>query len=98
MTLAGLSVAFAVALALAGVCLVVRLVRGPTPFDRLIAMQGLLLCAALFAATLHGRDPRWGDAALAIVLLGAALVAAGVKAVRKQSFQPPLGAPEGEPS
>jgi multisubunit Na+/H+ antiporter MnhF subunit len=98
MTLAGLSIAFTAALALASVLILLRLVRGPTSFDRLIAMQALLLCMALLAATLHGRDPRWGDAALAIVLIGAALTAAGVKGLRKQSFQPPLGAPEGEAS
>lgn len=96
MTLADLSAIFAVVLVLASALLLVRLARGPTPFDRLIAMQGVLLCAALIATTLHARDPRWGDAALAIVLIGAALTAGGVKALRKQSFQPPLGGTESE--
>jgi multisubunit Na+/H+ antiporter MnhF subunit len=92
-----IAVAFALTLALASLFLIARLARGPTPADRLIAMHGLLLCAALFAATLHARDPRWIDAALVIVLAGAALLAAGVKALRRQSFQPPLGSPEGSP-
>ncbi|MDZ4777511.1 MAG: hypothetical protein SGJ23_12065 [Alphaproteobacteria bacterium] len=89
-----IAASLAMVLALACVFLIARLARGPTPFDRLIAMQGLLLCAGLMAATLWARDPRWIDAALAIVLLGAVLLAGGVKALRKQSFQPPLGAPE----
>lgn len=96
-----IDVAFALMLALtlslASLLLIARLARGPTPFDRLIATQGLLLCAALLAATLHAQDSRWIDAALVIVLVGAAVLAAGVKALRKQSFQPPLSASEGSP-
>lgn len=85
-----------VALAAACCLLLVRLTAGPTPFDRLIAMQGLVVCAALFAALLHDIDPRWIDAALAIVLIGAALLAAGLKSLRKQNLHAPLGVPEGD--
>jgi len=85
-----IAVLCALALAVASVLLLIRFVRGPTPFDRLIAAQGLFLCAALIAATAAQRDVRWIDAALALVLLGAATTVAAVKVVRRQSFQTPL--------
>ncbi len=80
----------AVALALASIALLVRFMRGPGAVDRLLAAHGVLLCAALLAATLAARDPRWIDAALALALLGAALVVAGVKMLARQSFRSPL--------
>lgn len=83
------------ALTLACLFLLVRLAMGPTPFDRLVATQGLLVCAALFVALFHTVDPRWIDAALAIVLVGAGVLAAGLKAVLKQGFRTPLGAGDG---
>lgn len=82
----------AIALALAVVVLIARFVRGPSPTDRLIAAYGVFVCAALIGATLAASDARWIDAALALVLLGAVLIVAAVKALGKQSFQPPLAA------
>ena len=81
-----LGVAFACALLLA------RLMRGPTPFDRLLVGHALWVNAALIVAclaTLAG-DATWLDAAIALALLDAVLVLAAVKAVRRNSFQPPL--------
>lgn len=80
----------ALVLMVACVVLLVRFARGPTPVDRLLSAHGVFLCAALLAATLAARDTRWIDAALALVLLGAVLLVAAVKALGKQSFQPPL--------
>ncbi|KAF0171976.1 MAG: multiple resistance and pH regulation protein F [Hyphomonadaceae bacterium] len=85
-----IALASALALAFGCVMLLIRFMRGPAPVDRLLAAHGVLLCAALLAATLAARDTRWIDAALALVLLGAVLVVAAVKALGKQSFQPPL--------
>lgn len=85
------------AVAALGVCaacalLLARLVRGPTPFDRLLMAHAVWVNAALVVACLAAiaRDPVWIDAALALALLDAALVLAAVKALRRNSFQPPL--------
>ena len=86
----------AIALTLAVVVVLVRFVRGPSPTDRLLAAYGVFVCASLIAATLAARDARWIDAALAVVLLGAVLTVAAIKALGKQSFQPPLAALEEE--
>lgn len=85
-----------VVLSVSALVLLVRLALGPTAFDRLIAAQGLFICAALFTAQIHAIDPRWIDAALAIVLIGAALLAAGLKAVIRQRFGAPLGVADGD--
>lgn len=85
-----IAVLCALGLAVASALLLVRFMRGPTPFDRLIAAQGLFLCGALIAATAALRDVRWIEAALALVLLGAAVTVAAVKVLRRQSFQTPL--------
>lgn len=90
-----IAAAMTVALAAACIFLIARLWIGPTAFDRLIAAQGLFVCVAILAAMQNHVDPRWIDAALAIVLIGAALVAAGLKSVRRQSFRAPLGASDG---
>ena len=87
-----IALAAAAGLALASLLLLVRLMRGPSVYDRLLAAHGLFLCAALMAATVAARDVRWIDVALALVLVGAVLVVATVKALRTQSFQPPLAA------
>lgn len=76
-------------LATASVLFLVRLLRGPSLPDRLVATQGLLLCAALLIATLAA-DPRWILASVALVLGGAALAFAGLKIARGQSFAAPL--------
>jgi multisubunit Na+/H+ antiporter MnhF subunit len=80
----------AAALAFAGVLLLARFVRGPSPVDRVLAAHGVLVCAALIAATLALYDTRWIDAALALVLLGAVLVVAAVKVLVGQGGQSPL--------
>jgi multisubunit Na+/H+ antiporter MnhF subunit len=85
-----IAVVSAIVLAFACVLLLARFARGPSPIDRLVAAQGLFLCATLIAATLASRDARWIDAALAIIALGAVLMAAAVKLLDRQSFQPPL--------
>ena len=88
---AALGVAFACALLLA------RLMRGPTPFDRLLIGHALWVNAALIAACLatFAGDAARLDAALALALLDAVLVLAAVKALRRNSFQPPLAPLDG---
>jgi multisubunit Na+/H+ antiporter MnhF subunit len=87
-------VLLATALGLCGVAalLVARLLRGPTPFDRLLATHGLWSCAALVAAALAVllAAPALLDAALAFVLAEAALAIAAIKALRTASFQPAM--------
>ncbi len=72
--------------------LIARLVRGPTPFDRLLMAHAVWVNAALVVACLAAiaGDPVWIDAALALALLDAVVVLAAVKALRRNSFQPPL--------
>lgn len=79
-------------LAVACALLLARLMRGPTPFDRLLAGHALWTNGALAVACLAGWSGGavWLDAALALALLDAVLVLAAVKALRHNSFQPPL--------
>ena len=90
-----IAVVIAGALAVASLLFLLRLLRGPSLLDRLVAMQGLFLAAALLIATLVA-DPRWMTASVALVLCGAALTLAGVRAARG-SFAPAL-ADEGDAS
>ena len=87
-----MSVAAALGVALACALLLARLVRGATPFDRLLISHALWVNAALMVACLatFAGDAAWLDAALALALLDAVLVLAAVKALRRNSFQPPL--------
>lgn len=72
-------------LALASLLFLFRLLRGPSLLDRVVATQGVVLCAALLIATLAA-DPRWILASVALVLSGAALAFASLKIARGQSF------------
>lgn len=81
-------------LAVASLLFLFRLLRGPSLLDRLVATQGLFLCAALLIATLAA-DPRWILACVALALCGAALALAGLKSARGQSFATAL-ASEGD--
>ena len=85
-------IAAALGVALASALLLIRLLRGPTPFDRLLIGHALWVNAALIVACLasFAGDAVWLDAALALALLDAVLVLAAVKALRRNSFQPPL--------
>ena len=84
-------------LAALGVCaacalLFFQFARGPTTFDRLLMAHAVWVNAALVIACLAAfvHDAVWLDLALALVLIDAALVLAGVKALRRNSFQPAL--------
>ena len=85
-----IALASGVALGLAGALLLVRFVLGPGPVDRVLSAYGVLLCAALLAATLTAVDVRWVGAALALVLLGVVVVVAAIRATGRQTFQTPL--------
>lgn len=87
-------VVLACGLALASLLFLFRLLRGPALLDRLVATQGLLLCAALLIATLAA-DTRWILASVALVLCGAGLALASLKLARGQSFATAL-ASEGD--
>lgn len=86
----------ALGLCIAGALFAARLMRGPTPYDRLFAAHGLWSCAALVAAALAVLMPAPAllDAAIALVLAEAVLALAAIKALRRTSFQPALAPPE----
>lgn len=89
-----IALASALGVMLASALLLARLVRGPTPYDRLLVGHALWLNAALIVACLAtgAGQVAWLDAALALTLFDAVLVLAAVKALRRNSFQPPLAA------
>lgn len=82
--------AVAAALCVASLVFLACLARGPSQLDRLAAVQGVFLCAALLAATLGARDSRWIDAALVLTLAGAVIVVAGVRTARGAALRTSL--------
>lgn len=87
-----IALAVALALVVAAALFTVRLARGRTAFDRLLAAHALAMLGALLAACIAVAlpAPLLLDGALAIVLVDAALIVAAVKALRRNSFQPAL--------
>lgn len=88
-------IAAAAFLALAAAALLlVRLSRGPTLLDRVAASHGVWTLAALALAALGVAAERTEllAAACALILVDAALVFAGVKALRLGAFAAPLAA------
>ncbi|MDX2235148.1 MAG: hypothetical protein NW200_11690 [Hyphomonadaceae bacterium] len=81
--------------AAAGLCMA-RLVRGPTPYDRLLMAHALWMLAALLLAGLGalGDAPALIDGAIAVALMDGVIVLAAVKALRRNSFQPALAPAE----
>jgi multicomponent Na+:H+ antiporter subunit F len=71
-----------------------RLIAGPTLYDRALAGSAIcvlcaLACAGVGVASGHSG---WIDAALALMLAGLVANAATMKFFRVRSFQPPLSA------
>lgn len=78
-----------------GVTLVLALVRlsaGPTLYDRALAVNAVVLRAALASAALAAAFGRsaWVDAALALTFAALLLSAAVLRFFRARSFQPSL--------
>jgi multisubunit Na+/H+ antiporter MnhF subunit len=78
--------AFVVLLAL------IRLVIGPTLYDRALAVKSLAVRGALAAGALAvaGGETGWIDAAFALLLGALVLIAAVAKVFRARTFQAPL--------
>ncbi len=93
-----IAAAVAAALLCAAAAPLLRLVTGPTAYDRALAVHAiLLLCIfALGALAVAARRPAWIDLALALTFVDLIVVAAVTKALRLASFQPPLAPTEGE--
>lgn len=81
--------ASAVSVIMAGV----RLLRGPTPYDRMLGFNGAVVSVALIiaAASVAARRSEGVDVAIALLLCLAPFNLALWKALTARSFQPSLG-------
>lgn len=92
-----MSVAFSIALLLllAMALISIRLVRGPTLYDRALAAHAFIFVGALAAAAIGAASGQaaWIFAAVALVVSDLAIAIAVLKFFRYRSLQPPLSRP-----
>ena len=87
-----IALAAAAGAALVVVLALVRLVLGPTHYDRALAAKSVAVRGALAAGAISvaAAQTAWIDAALAMLLGGLVLMAAAAKVFRARTFQAPL--------
>lgn len=87
-----IAVAAAAGAALMVVLALVRLVLGPTHYDRTLAAKSVAVRGALAAGAMAvaGAQTAWIDVALAMLLGVFVLMAAAAKVFRARTFQAPL--------